>query len=98
MIGVPAVGEPAGPVTGLLMPVQDPVRVAVIGSGVALDSWPWPVRWIDTVEGANEDFFEEVEGDPRANFYSMAQRLVQALRAERQAAQDRLDMLDQILG
>lgn len=53
--------------------------------------------WIETVEKANEDFFEEVEDDPRANFYSMAQRLVEALRAERQAALDRADMLDQIL-
>ncbi len=54
--------------------------------------------WIATVEHANRDFFQEVEGDPQANFFSMAQRLVEALRAERQAAQDRLAILDRILG
>lgn len=51
MTGVAAVGEPAGPVAGLLLPVQGPVRVAVIGSAVVLGSWPWPARWVDTVEG-----------------------------------------------
>jgi ADP-ribosylglycohydrolase len=53
--------------------------------------------WIATVEGANEDFFEEVEGDPKANFHAMAQRLVDALRSERQATRDRLAMLKRIL-
>jgi ADP-ribosylglycohydrolase len=53
--------------------------------------------WIDTVEKANEDFFEELEGDPSANFFSMAQRLVNALRAERQAAQDRARVLERLL-
>lgn len=38
--------------------------------------------WIETVERANVDFFEEVEGDRQANFRSMAQRLVEAPRAE----------------
>jgi ADP-ribosylglycohydrolase len=54
--------------------------------------------WIETVEKASEEFFEEMEGDPKANFYSMAQRLVAALRAERQAAQDRASVLDEIIG
>jgi len=45
--------------------------------------------WIQTVERANRDFFEELEGDVRANFYSMAQRLVEALRAEQRAARQR---------
>ncbi len=53
--------------------------------------------WIKTVEEANLDFFEELEGDPKANFYSMAQRLVGALKAEKQAAQDRADMLEHML-
>jgi ADP-ribosylglycohydrolase len=54
--------------------------------------------WIETVEGANEDFYLEVDGDADANFYSMAQRLVDALRAEAQAAQDRVLVLEQLLG
>jgi hypothetical protein len=54
--------------------------------------------WIDTVEEANTEFFQEMEGDPEANFYSMAQRLVTALRAERQAALDRISVLDEIIG
>jgi len=54
--------------------------------------------WIGTVEEANRDFFAEVEGDPQVNFYSMAQRLAEALRAERRAAQDRVNVLDEILG
>jgi hypothetical protein len=54
--------------------------------------------WIETVEKANEDFYVEVDGDPEANFYSMAQRLVDALRAEAQAAQGRARILEQLLG
>jgi len=38
-----------------------------------------------------------LEGDPKANFYSMAQRLVAALRAERQAALERITVLDEII-
>lgn len=54
--------------------------------------------WIETVETANRDFFQEVEGDPEANFRSMAVRLVEALQAERQATQNRVAVLDEILG
>jgi hypothetical protein len=54
--------------------------------------------WIETVEKANVDFYVEVDGDPKANFYSMAQRLVHALRGERAAAQGRARMLAQMLG
>lgn len=53
--------------------------------------------WIETVEAVNGDFFEELEGDHRANFLSMAQRLVSAIRAERAAAQARVETLDAIL-
>jgi ADP-ribosylglycohydrolase len=53
--------------------------------------------WIQTLEEANEDFFEEVERDPKANFHSMARRLVAALRAERRAAQERVARLERIL-
>jgi ADP-ribosylglycohydrolase len=54
--------------------------------------------WIEAVERANEEFFEEVEGDRAANFRSMAQRLVAALRRERQATEERVTMLGRILG
>jgi ADP-ribosylglycohydrolase len=54
--------------------------------------------WIETVEKANEPLFEEIEGDRSANFLSMAQRLVKALRTEVRAAKDRIDLLDRILG
>ena len=40
--------------------------------------------WIETHERVNEPLFEEVEGDRRANFPSMATRLVDALEAEKQ--------------
>jgi ADP-ribosylglycohydrolase len=49
--------------------------------------------WIETVEAANRPFFEEVEGDPDANFHSMAVRLVEALRGELRAAKERAAML-----
>ena len=54
--------------------------------------------WIEMSEEANADFFEELEGDRKANFYSMACRMVEALKAERQAAQERVKVLDRILG
>ncbi len=54
-------------------------------------------NWIETVEKVNEPLFEELEGDRQANFYSMAQRLAEALKAERQAAQSRVETLDRIL-
>jgi ADP-ribosylglycohydrolase len=54
--------------------------------------------WIETLERANEDFFEEVEGDPKANFYSMAQRLVAALRAETRSLRERVRVLERLLG
>ncbi len=54
--------------------------------------------WIETCEKANEEFFEELEGDREANFYSMACRLVEALKAESQAAIERVRILDRILG
>ena len=54
--------------------------------------------WVETVERANAPFFEELEGDPNANFHSMAVRLVEALKKEREAARARAAMLDVILG
>jgi hypothetical protein len=49
--GVPSVAAPAGPIIGLLLPVEGPVRVTVIGAQIAPGSWWWPPRWVDTVEG-----------------------------------------------
>jgi len=54
-------------------------------------------EWIQVVEKANEEYFEELEGDPKRNFYAMAQRMTQALCAERVTAQKRLADLDQII-
>lgn len=54
-------------------------------------------NWIETVEKANEPFFEEVEGDSNANFRSMACRLVEALRSEMQATQERVNVLKEML-
>ena len=53
--------------------------------------------WIDECEKANEDMFEEMEGSKDANFYSMAVRLVEALKKERQCTQERVYLLDKIL-
>jgi hypothetical protein len=53
--------------------------------------------WITMCEGVNADLFEELEGDARANFYSMATRLLDALRAEKESAQARAAQLQKIL-
>ena len=53
--------------------------------------------WIEAVERANQDFFTELEGDPQANFRSMAERLVAAIAAERDHARQRLERLTAIL-
>jgi hypothetical protein len=47
--------------------------------------------WIETRQRASEGFFEDVGGDHQANFWSMAQRLVAALR-------ERARMLERLLG
>jgi ADP-ribosylglycohydrolase len=53
--------------------------------------------WIEDCEKANEDFFEELEGDRKANFYSMAQRLVEALKKEKSRLEERARTLEKIL-
>lgn len=53
--------------------------------------------WIETVETANRGFFEEVEGDPDADFRHMAGRLVSALECERRATRDRAELLAELL-
>jgi ADP-ribosylglycohydrolase len=52
--------------------------------------------WIAQVERANRAFFDEVEGDPDANFHAMAVRMVEALRGERRAARARAEMLERM--
>jgi ADP-ribosylglycohydrolase len=54
-------------------------------------------NWIEESEKANVAFFEELEGDPKANFHSMAERLDDALQKEQQAVQKRVEMLKGIL-
>ena len=54
-------------------------------------------EWIEQVEQANVEFFEEVEGDRAANFHSMAERLVTVLGQERQAAEQRARLLGTII-
>jgi ADP-ribosylglycohydrolase len=53
--------------------------------------------WVQQVEEANAGFFEELEGDPRANFHSMAVRMAEALQNQREAARGRLQTLDRLL-
>lgn len=54
-------------------------------------------EWKSACEEMNEDFFVELEGDPDADFRSMAERLVTAIRAERNKAADRAERLAEIL-
>jgi ADP-ribosylglycohydrolase len=53
--------------------------------------------WVESCEKANRPFFEEVEGDPDANFSAMARRMVGALKSEREATAARLAVLDTLL-
>lgn len=59
-----------------------------------------PIRdeWIEVVEEANGPFFEELEGDPDANFFSMAERIVEALANEADRAGEREDELRALFG
>jgi len=54
-------------------------------------------QWIDECEKANEDLFEELEGDKNANFYSMACRMVEALKNEIKAAEERAEALKRLI-
>jgi ADP-ribosylglycohydrolase len=73
---------------------------SVVGSIAAAMQGASAIRpdWIETVEAGNREFFEEIEGDPNANFFHMAQRMVDVMHKERQAMQDRATQLGQILG
>jgi ADP-ribosylglycohydrolase len=53
--------------------------------------------WIEMVEKANEEYFEELEGDPKLNFLSMAQRMTESLCNQRSIAEQQLSVLDQII-
>ena len=54
-------------------------------------------HWIEQSEQANRPFFEELEGDPDANFERMAHRLVDVVQAERDRHQNRVDALDELI-
>jgi hypothetical protein len=54
--------------------------------------------WIETCEQANRDLFEELEGDPQANFYATAQRLHSVLLHQKKRAGERVRQLENILG
>jgi ADP-ribosylglycohydrolase len=54
--------------------------------------------WIETCEQANRDLFEELDGDPQANFYTTAGRLHSALLCEKARAEERVRLLESILG
>jgi ADP-ribosylglycohydrolase len=54
--------------------------------------------WIETVERVNEPLFEALEGDRGANFYRLAERLVEALRSEEEAVRARAGALAAMLG
>jgi ADP-ribosylglycohydrolase len=53
--------------------------------------------WTDACEEANRDLFEELEGDPTANFYATAWRLVRALEEEQKTTQARFKLLNRLL-
>lgn len=54
-------------------------------------------QWIDQCEKANEEFFEELHGNPDQNFAAMASRLRSVLDNERERAADRTAILDELL-
>ena len=54
-------------------------------------------EWIARCETANEEFFEELHGDPDQNFSVMASRLRNALEDERDRAAERAGTLDELL-
>ena len=64
---------------------------AVGGAERLRDSWKRQCRQ------ANEDFFEEVHGNPDKGFESMAVELVDVLKHEREQAAQRLETLDDLL-
>jgi ADP-ribosylglycohydrolase len=55
-------------------------------------------EWIETVERANEDFWEELEGDRAANIHRMAVRVTDALRGTQRAYERRVQELARIIG
>lgn len=56
------------------------------------------VDWIEDCEAANTDLFEELSGEPEANFRAMADRLVDVLKNERVRAGEREEQLGRLLG
>jgi hypothetical protein len=54
-------------------------------------------EWIEIVEAANCDLFQELEGDPSANFRTVAERLVETLYNEQKIAAKRARFLQETL-
>ncbi|ADJ16756.1 ADP-ribosylglycohydrolase family protein [Halalkalicoccus jeotgali] len=54
-------------------------------------------EWKVKCEDRNQDFFEEVEGDPTADFRSMTNRLIDSLEYEQEKTTDRHDTLSRLL-
>jgi ADP-ribosylglycohydrolase len=54
-------------------------------------------QWIEIVEAANCDLFQELEGDPSANFRTVAERLVETLYNEQKIAAKRARFLQETL-
>jgi hypothetical protein len=49
--GFATLPAPTRPVVGLLLQVDDPAVVLRLVPQTATGSWPWPVRWVDTIDG-----------------------------------------------
>lgn len=64
---------------------------ALNGSSVIRESW------IKKCENQNQEFFAELGDETDSGFYSMAKRLVKALKNERKQAKNRHNALDQLL-
>ena len=54
-------------------------------------------EWIETCEKVNDDFFEELEGDKKANFYSTSQRLVDVFKKQKAIINERNKQIEELL-
>lgn len=56
-----------------------------------------PAEWIETIEKANLDFYEEITDDPKKNFFWMAEGMVHALSNELGRSKERAQQLETLL-
>ena len=54
-------------------------------------------EWIDICEKANEDLFEQIEGDKSKNFNYIALNMVEAIKKQRQYYKQRVEFLNSII-